>query len=151
MASVSFSKAASLLLTVFRVYKDTKTSYQILTNAALTGVLPTWKLSRAVASVSCTITKRLHHGHRPVSGCQSLGKWGFCTTTHVYTLRSRPNWRHFADVIFKSIFLKDNFEFWLKFCWNFFFIVQLNITTLVQIMAWHRPCDEPLYEPMMVS
>ena len=26
-----------------------------------------------------------------------------------------------------------------------------NITTLVQIMTWHRPGDKPLSEPMMVS
>ena len=37
-------------------------------------------------------------------------------------------------------------EFRLKFHWSLF----LNIPALVQIMAWRRPGDKPLSEPMMV-
>ena len=44
------------------------------------------------------------------------------------------------------------FEFRLKFHWSFFPRVQLNnIPAMVQIMAWRRPDDKPLYEPMMVN
>ena len=40
-------------------------------------------------------------------------------------------------------------EFRLRFHWILFPMVQL--TTLVQIMAWLQPGDKPLSEPMMVS
>ena len=55
------------------------------------------------------------------------------------TLRQRQNGRHFADDIFKCIFL------------NFVPRGPINnIPSLVQIMAWRRPGDKPLSEPMMV-
>ena len=41
------------------------------------------------------------------------------------------------------------YEFRLRFHWSLFLMVQL--TALVQIMAWHRPGDKPLSEPMLVS
>ena len=46
------------------------------------------------------------------------------------TLRPRQNGRHFADDIFKRIFLKENVkmsEFRLKFHWSLFIRVQLTI------------------------
>ena len=44
------------------------------------------------------------------------------------------------------------FAFRLKFHWSLFLRVQMNnIPALVQIMAWRRPGDKPLSEPMMVS
>ena len=46
------------------------------------------------------------------------------------------------------------FEFRLKFHWNLFLKVQLTIhciPALVQIMAWQRPGDKPLSEPIVVS
>ena len=47
---------------------------------------------------------------------------------------------------------KKMFEFWLKFHRSLFPRVQLtNIPALVQIMAWRRPGDKPLYEPMLVK
>ena len=43
------------------------------------------------------------------------------------------------------------FEFRLRFHWILFLRVQLTIfPTLFQIMAWRRPGDKPLSEPMMV-
>ena len=41
------------------------------------------------------------------------------------------------------------YEFRFRFYFNLFPIN--NISALVQIMAWHRPGDKPLSEPMMVS
>ena len=41
------------------------------------------------------------------------------------------------------------FEFRLNFHWSLFSIN--NIPALVQIMAWRRPGDKPLFEPMMVN
>ena len=58
------------------------------------------------------------------------------------TLRPRKNGRHFPDGIFKCIFLNEIYEFRLGFHWS--------IPELVQIMAWRRPGDKPLYEPMLV-
>ena len=52
------------------------------------------------------------------------------------TLRPRQNGRHFPDDIFKWIFVPRG---------------PINkISALVQIMAWRRPGDKPLSEPMLV-
>ena len=56
------------------------------------------------------------------------------------------------DAIFQCIFLNENnwipIEISLKFVLKGPFN---NIPALVQIMAWRRPGDKPLSEPMMVS
>ena len=73
-------------------------------------------------------------------------------TILVNTLRQRQNWRHFADVIFKCIFLKENVWISLKIPLKFVPKAWIkNVPVLVQIMAWHRPGNKPLSEPMMVS
>ena len=43
------------------------------------------------------------------------------------TLRPRPNDRHFADDIFKRIFLNENYEFRLRFHWYSFLGLKLTI------------------------
>ena len=68
------------------------------------------------------------------------------------TLRLKQNGRHFADDIFKHIFLNANV--WISIEISLKFVPQgqiNNIQALVQIMAWRRPGDKPLSEPMMVS
>ena len=63
------------------------------------------------------------------------------------SLRPRQNGRHFPDDIFKWIFgseIKISLKFVSKGLIN-------HIPALVQIIAWHRPGDKPLSEPMMVS
>ena len=70
----------------------------------------------------------------------------------ILTLRPRQNGRHFADVIFKCIFLNENV--WKPFKISLKFVPQgpfEYIPALVQIMAWCRPGNKPLSEPMMVS
>ena len=70
----------------------------------------------------------------------------------VNTLRPRQNGRHFADDIFKCIFLNENV--WISIKMSLKFVPNgpiINIPALVQIMAWRRPGDKPLSEPMMVS
>ena len=73
------------------------------------------------------------------------------TWQSINTLRPRRNGHHFADDIFKRIFFNENI--WI--------LIQIslksvpkdpinNIPALVQIMAWRRPGDKPLSEPMMV-
>ena len=68
------------------------------------------------------------------------------------TLRPRQNGRHFADDIFKYIFLNANV--WIPITISLKFVPEGpidNIPALVQIMAWRRPGAKPLSEPMMLS
>ena len=68
------------------------------------------------------------------------------------TLRPRQNGRHFADDIFKCIFLNENVWILIKISLKFVPKGPINnIPALVQIMAWRRPGDKPLSEPLMVS
>ena len=66
-------------------------------------------------------------------------------------LGPRQNGRHFADDIFKCILLNESFflfKIFLKFVPEG---PSHTIPALVQIMAWRRPGDKPLSEPMMVN
>ena len=70
----------------------------------------------------------------------------------VNILRPRQNGRRFADDIFKCIFLNENV--WMPIKISMTFVPKgpiNNIPALVQIMAWRRPGDKPLSEPMIVS
>ena len=68
------------------------------------------------------------------------------------SLRPRPNRRHFADDIFKCIFLNENVSVAIKISLKFVPKGPIsNIPALVRIMAWRCPGDKPLSEPMMVS
>ena len=67
------------------------------------------------------------------------------------TLRPRQNGRLFADDTFKRIFLNENV--WIPIKISLKFVPKgpiNNIPALVQIMAWRRPGDKPLSEPMLV-
>ena len=69
----------------------------------------------------------------------------------VNTLRPRQNGRHFADEILKYIFLDENV--WIAIDISLRIVPKgsiNNFPSLVQIMAWRRPGDKPLSEPMMV-
>ena len=70
----------------------------------------------------------------------------------IIALKSRQNGCHFAADIFKWIFLNKNvwvlIEISLKFVSN---CPIDNIPALVQIMAWRRPGDKPLSEPMVAG
>ena len=66
------------------------------------------------------------------------------------TLRPRQNGRYFPDDIFKCIFFNENV--WITIQISLKFVPKgpiNNIPALVWIMAWHRPGDKPLSEPMM--
>ena len=68
------------------------------------------------------------------------------------TLRPRQNGRHFPDDIFKCIFLNENV--WISIKISLKLVPKgpiNNIPALVQIMAWRRPGDKPLSEPMMIG
>ena len=70
----------------------------------------------------------------------------------INTLRPRQNGRRFADDTFKCIFLNENVWIPIKISLKFVLKGRINnIPALVQIMAWRRPGDKTLSEPMMVS
>ena len=70
---------------------------------------------------------------------------------HINTLRPRQNGRHFADDTFNRIFVLANARISIKFSLKFVPKGPINnIPALVQIMAWRRPSDKPLSEPMLV-
>ena len=73
-------------------------------------------------------------------------------TDRINTLRPRRNGRHFTDDIFKCIFLNENVSISIKISLKLVLKGPIdNIPSLVQIMAWRRPGDKPLSEPMMVN
>ena len=64
----------------------------------------------------------------------------------------RQNGWHFADDIFKCIFFNENVWISIKISLNFVPMGPTNnIPALVRTMAWRRPGDKPLSEPVMVS
>ena len=80
----------------------------------------------------------------------ALGGWGKANIP-LKTLRPRQNGHHFPDDIFNWIFLNENV--WISINISLKFSPRdpiNNIPTLVQVMAWRRPGDKPLSEPMMV-
>ena len=78
------------------------------------------------------------------SVCGTRGRW-------VNTLRPRQDGHHFPDDIFICIFLNENEWHSIKISLKFVPTIPINnIPTLVKIMAWRRPGNKPLSEPMMV-
>ena len=68
------------------------------------------------------------------------------------TLRPRQDGHHFVDDIFKCIFLNENVWIPIKISLKFVPKGPINNSpAMVQIMAWHHPGHQPLYEPMVVS
>ena len=68
------------------------------------------------------------------------------------TFRPRQDGRHFAADIYKCIFLNKNT--WLSVKIPLKFVPKgpiNNIPALVQIMAWRRPGDKPLFELMLTQ
>ena len=67
------------------------------------------------------------------------------------TLRPKQYGRHFSDDSFNRIFLNEHVKISIEISQKFVpGGPNKNIPTLVQIMAWRRPGDKPLSEPMMV-
>ena len=67
------------------------------------------------------------------------------------TLRPRQNGGHFPDNIFKRIFVNKNVHILINVSLKFVPKGPINnIPALFQIMAWRRPGDKPLSEPIVV-
>ena len=72
--------------------------------------------------------------------------------TLLNTLRLRQNGRISADDIFKWIFLNPIIWILIEISLKFVPKGRINkIPALFQVMAWRRPRDKPLSEPMIVS
>ena len=68
------------------------------------------------------------------------------------TLRPGQDGCQFPDDIFKYILLNENIRISIEISLKFVPKAPINnIPALVQIMAWRRPGDKPLSEPMMIS
>ena len=90
---------------------------------------------------------------RTVSAWNNLSAWSMelDSPTAFNTLRLKQNGRHFTDDTFKHIFLNENVVISIKISLKFIPKGLIyNIPALVQIMAWHRPGDKPLSEPMII-
>ena len=77
--------------------------------------------------------------------CHYLDQYWFIMNT----LRPRRNGHHFWDDILKCIFFNENV--WISITVSLRFVPNIpidNKPALVQIMAWRRPGDKPLSEPM---
>ena len=106
----------------------------------------------AIAALALIKVTRHNYVHIQVSLIKSTfcKLWWF--TMVINTLRPRQNGRHFADGIFKRIFLNENILIPIKISLKFVPKGPINnIPALVQIMAWRRPGDKPLSQPMMVN
>ena len=67
------------------------------------------------------------------------------------TLRPGQIDHHFADDIFKCIFLNANVSISIEISLKFILKGLINyIPALVKKMAWRWPGDKPLFEPMVV-
>ena len=76
--------------------------------------------------------------------CSSICHIGISADICFNTLRPRQNGRHFADDMFKRIFVNEIFEFPIKISLNFVPKGSINnIPALVKIMAWRRPGAKP--------
>ena len=72
--------------------------------------------------------------------------------TYFEHIEAETNWQCFTDDIFKRTFFNENV--WNSINNSLKFVPKgpiNNIPALVQRMAWRRPGDKPLSEPMMVS
>ena len=71
--------------------------------------------------------------------------------SNVNTLRPRQNGSLFSDDTFKRIFVNENIRISIKISLKFVPKSSINNNpALVLIMAWRRPGDKPLSEPMLV-
>ena len=106
-------------------------------------------------SVSCDQNVRYTNWQWPLPGkhgfmCSTSGSVG-PNLVHCSTLKPRQNGRLFADDTFKRIFLNEDIRISTKISLKFVPKGLINnIPALVLIMAWRRPGDKPLSDPMLV-
>ena len=104
-------------------------------------------MNSSIICLGCGLSQTSYHQTR--THCMPFS--GNPVRLPINTLRSRRNGPHCADDFFKYIFLNENT--WISIEISLKFVPmgpKNNIAALVQIMAWRRPGDKPLSEPMMV-
>ena len=102
----------------------------------------TLSLSAVWAALYCCTVFEYSHFHL------TLLASGTCYISALDTLRPRQNGRYFPDNSFLNVYVWISINISLKFVPR----GPINdIPTLVQGMAWRRPGDKPLSEPMMVT
>ena len=126
-----------------------KTHYWI--NHSYWILLERWPLQTGFP-VSCFLIQRGRITHMSAS---FIGHYCFRHKTDTKPLfnklRPRLTGRFFADDTFKRIFLNENIRISITISLKFVPNGPINnILALVLIMAWRRPGDKPLSEPMMV-
>ena len=84
----------------------------------------------------------------PMTRMQPVDTWA--CNVRLNTFRPSHGGRHFTDDIWKCIFLNANLWISIKIWLKIILTGPINnIPALVQIMAWCRPGDKPLSEPIM--
>ena len=102
-----------------------------------------------VSELGCIKYRDGDQWHRYIGGTNRYGSMYHAAT--INTLRPRQNGRHLADDTFKRIFLNENIGISITISLKFVPKGPINnIPALVQVMAWRRPGDKPLTEPMVV-
>ena len=100
-----------------------------------------------VCSISSAIELEIALSHKSMATHERKHFW----THFLNTLRPKQDGRHFTDDTLKCIFLNENVTISINISLKFVPKGRIhNITLLVQSMAWRRPGDKPLFEPMMV-
>ena len=106
-----------------------------------------------VSALMCWSSMESTDVWRAMDGPMERTKWpSVLMATEINTLRPKQDGRHFPDDILKCIFLNENV--WIALTISLKCVRKVrtnNIPSLVQIMAWRRPGDKPLTEPIMVS
>ena len=98
-------------------------------------------------NVQFILLKTLYHRVISIPICY----YNYSYRKDINTLRQRQNGRHFADDIFRCIFFSESGCISMNISLKFVPKGQINnIPALVQIVAWCRPGDKPLSEPMIV-
>ena len=108
-----------------------------------------WRVTLQWPMREITLTQQQSHAWLAFSKTHRVH---FAPNSTINTLRLRQNGRHFADDVFKCIFLNENV--WISIKFSLKFVPKgpiYNNPALVQIMAWRLSGDKPLSEPMMVS
>ena len=113
-----------------------------------------WPLGNVNSSVKSSILNlSLNLTNHYLNQCRlwSVMPYGVVRPQTFNTLRPRQNGHHFADDMFKCIFLNENVCIPIGISLKFVPKVPMNnIPSLVQIMAWRRPGNKTLSEAMMV-
>ena len=84
--------------------------------------------------------------------CQHWFRYCLCVIRQQAISWSNDDSVHFSDNIFKCIFLNE--KLWISVIVSQKFVPKgliSNMPALVQMMAWRRPVNKPLSEPMMVN